>query len=282
MSYTQQEILDEIAKARYTDDNGDYLRCLDASKHKNCKEFMLRVVEKELEDDWSINSLFYASQKLKNDVDFLLKVAKLINSVKCHTTRGYELLEYTEPSEDTINKITNCKKTLIQFLELGVLLLDKAPQKFLDDKDVIMASVKYNKGILIFANKGTLTFASDRLRNDEDIVLNAIGAEFTDFMLASDRLKNDKKFIIKCLKISGGVLQLVATKFKSDKDVVTQAVKTDYWAIQYACPSLQNDIELNYLAFKDNIENFHIATPDIKLKALECLYKNRKGELNNA
>jgi hypothetical protein len=274
MKYTQDEILYEIAKANYTDDNGDYLRCLDASNHKNCKEFMLKVVEKELEDDWSINSLFYASQELKNDVDFLLQVAKLIQSVKCHTTRGYELLEYTEPSEDTINKITNCKKTLIQFSELGVPLLDKAPQEFLDDKDVVMASVKYNKG--------TLTFASDRLKDDEDVVLNAISAEFTDFMLASDRLKNDKKFIIKCLKISGGVLQLVATKFKSDKHVVTQAVKTDYWAIQYACPNLQNDIELNYLAFKDDIENFRIATPDIKLKALECLYKNRKAELNNA
>jgi len=134
-----------------------------------------------------------------------------------------------------------------------------------------MASVKYNKG--------TLTFASDRLKNDEDVVLNAVSNEFTDFMLASDRLKNDKKFIIKCLKISGGVLQLVATKFKSDKDVVTQAIKTDYWAIQYACSILQNDIELNYLAFKDNIENFHIATPDIKLKALEFLYENKKGKV---
>jgi hypothetical protein len=269
MSYTQEKILDELFMANYTDDNGDYLRCLDASKHKNCKKFMLKVVEKELKDNWRLNSLYHASQELKNDVDFLLQVAKLIKLVKCHTTSGYELLEYAEPSQDTINKITNCKKTLIQFLELGVPLLDQAPQKFLDDKDVVMASVKYNKG--------TLTFASDRFRNDEDIVLNAISAEFTDFMLASDRLKNDKNFIMKCLKISGGVLQLVATKFKSDKDVVTQAVKTDYWAIQYACPNLQNDIELNYLAFKDNIENFHIATPDIKLKALKCLYKNRKG-----
>ena len=138
MSYTQDEILDEIAKANYTDDNGDYLRCLDASEHKNCKEFMLKVVEKELEDNWNPNSLFYASEKLKNDVDFLLQVAKLIKSVKYHTTRGYQLLEYTEPSADTINKITNCKKTLIQFLELDVWpLLDKAPQEFLDDKDVI-------------------------------------------------------------------------------------------------------------------------------------------------
>lgn len=269
MRYTQEKILDEIATALYTDDNGDYLRCLSASDHKNCKEFMLKVVEKELKDNWNPNSLFYASQKLKNDVDFLLQVAKLIKSVKYHTTQGYELLEYTEPSEDTINKITNCKKTLIQFLELGVSLLDKAPKKFLNDKDVVMASVKYNKD--------TLKLASDILRDDEDVVLNAINKEFTDFMLASDRLKNDKNFIIKCLKISGGVLQLIATKFKSDKNVVTQAVKTDYWSIQYACPSLQNDIELNYLAFKDNIENFHIATPDIKLKALECLYKNRKG-----
>jgi hypothetical protein len=229
---------------------------------------MLKVVELELKDDWNLNSLFNASEKLKNDVDFLLQVAKLIKSIKYHTTRNYELLEYTKPSEDTINKITNCKKTLIQFLKLGVPLLDKAPEEFLKDKDVVMASVKYNKG--------TLTFASNKLRDDEDVVLNAISAEFTDFMLASDRLKNDKNFIIKCLKISGGVLQLIATKFKSDKDVVTQAVKTDYWSIKYACPSLQNDIELNYLAFKDNIENFHIATPHIKLKALECLYQNRK------
>jgi len=113
MSCTQNEILDEIAKSSYTDDNGDYLRCLNNSTHKNCKNFMLKVVKKELEDNWNLNSLFYASKKLKNDVDFLLQVAKLIKSVKCHTTSGYELLEYAEPSADTINKITNCKKTLI-------------------------------------------------------------------------------------------------------------------------------------------------------------------------
>ena len=138
MSYTQDEILDEIALAKYTDDNGDYLRCLDASKHKNCKNFMLKVVELELKDNWNPNSLFYASKKLKNNVDFLLQVAKLIKSVKYHLTSGSELLGYTEPSEDTINEITNCKKTLIQFLELDVWpLLDKAPQEFLDDKDVV-------------------------------------------------------------------------------------------------------------------------------------------------
>jgi len=273
MSYTQDEILDELAKSNYTDDNGDYLRCLSASEHKNCKEFMLKLVEKELEYQWNPNSLFEASEKLKNDVDFLLQVAKLI---KCHTTSqfefcsrvGCELLEYTEHSEDAINKITNCKKTLIQFLELGVPLLDVAPRKFLYDKDVVMASVKYNRN--------SLKLASDRLKDDEDVVLNAISKEFTEFMLASNRLKNDKKFIIKCLKISGRVLQLVATKFKSDKDLVTQAVKTDYWSIQYACPYLQNDIELNYLAFKDNIKKFHIATPDIQFRALKCLYQNRK------
>ena len=137
MSYTQEKILDEIDMALYTDDNGDYLRCLSASNHTNCKEFMLKVVEKELEDDWALNSLYDASEELKNDVDFLLQVAKLIKSVSGHTTRGYELLEYTEPSEDTINKITNCKKTLIQFLDLDVPLLHKAPQKFLDEKDVV-------------------------------------------------------------------------------------------------------------------------------------------------
>ncbi len=149
MSYTQDEILYEIAKANYTDDNGDYLRCLDASDHKNCKEFMLKVVKKELEDDWHLNSLYYASQELKNDVDFLLQVAKLIKSVRCHTTKGYELLEYTKPSQDTINKITNCKKTLIQFLELDVWpLLDKAPKEFLDDKDVVKLAEKEKKGEL--------------------------------------------------------------------------------------------------------------------------------------
>lgn len=146
MSYTQDEILEELFIATYSHDNSDYLHCLRASDHKNCKEFMLKVVELELKDDWNLNSLLYASEKLKNDVDFLLQVAKLIKSVKYHTTRGYQLLEYTEPSEDTINKITNCKKTLIQFLELEVWpLLDKSPQKFLDDKDVVRLAERRKK-----------------------------------------------------------------------------------------------------------------------------------------
>ena len=43
MSCTQNEILDEIAKSSYTDDNGDYLRCLNNSTHKNCKNFIFHI-----------------------------------------------------------------------------------------------------------------------------------------------------------------------------------------------------------------------------------------------
>lgn len=152
MSYTQYEILDEISMSNYTHDDGPYMRMLDASEHKNSKEFMLKVVEKELDADWGPRSLLNTSQKLKNDVDFLLQVAQLIKS-NPQTGAGNDLLYWARPSEDTINKITNCKKTLIQFLELGVdgsfhgkkdifiPFLDKSPKEFRDDKDFVMASV---------------------------------------------------------------------------------------------------------------------------------------------
>jgi len=137
MKYTQDEILEEIFMSNYTHDDGDYMRMLNASKHKNSKKFMLKVVKKELEADWGPRSLLNASQKLKNDVDFLLQVAKLVIS-NPGTSDTNDLLYWAKPTEDTINKITNCKKTLIQFLELGVWpLLDIAPQEFIDDKDIV-------------------------------------------------------------------------------------------------------------------------------------------------
>lgn len=234
MSYTQDEILAEILMSNYTHDDGDYMRMLDISKHKNSKKFMLKVVEQELNADWGPRSLLYTSQKLKNDVDFLLQVAQLVYS-NPGTRDTNDLLYWAQPTEDTINKITNSKKTLIQFLELGVdgsyhgkkhtfiPFLDKAPQEFRDDKDVVMALVK--------SNKRTLKYASERL--------------------------------------------------KSDIDVVKQAIKTDYRSIKYArIVGFQDNIELNYLAFKDNIEDFHLADLDIQSEALECLYQKYKKRSN--
>lgn len=73
-------------------------------------------------------------------------------------------------------------------------------------------------------NDGTaLQFASDELRNDKDIVLNAVKQNGSSLKLASERLQNDK-------------------------DIVMTAVQQNRYALMYASKELQEDYDIQKAA----------------------------------
>lgn len=107
-------------------------------------------------------------------------------------------------------------------------------QPFVDDKEVMMASLVNNSYIAFEASarlkadkefmheavqscSGILSDASDQLRDDPDVVKSATLSEASAFRFASDRLKSDTKFIAECADENGGVLNYMDKKICSDK-----------------------------------------------------------------
>ena len=54
-----------------------------------------------------------------------------------------------------------------------------------------------------YGDNNALQYASDKIKNNEKIVLKSIKLNYTTLCFASDKLKNNKKFILKAVMING-------------------------------------------------------------------------------
>ena len=118
--------------------------------------------------------------------------------------------------------------------------LENVPEHILADKDFMIKAVKRNG----FA----LKYASDELKNDAEVVLDAIEGDVDHFAksleFASDELKDDKTIVMTAVSRYGEALCFASDRLKRDRDVVMAAVDQSGWALEYASDELRNDEEV--------------------------------------
>lgn len=97
--------------------------------------------------------------------------------------------------------------------------LDVIPEKYLDDKDIVMAAIK---------NEGNFGLCSERLQNDEEVRLLAIAFDSMEHMnhfhYIPDNLLNNRDFLLKCLSVNGWYFIHLPEHFKHDKEMALTAV----------------------------------------------------------
>ena len=72
-----------------------------------------------------------------------------------------------------------------------------------------------------------LAYASDSLKDDEELVLRALSrGSGTNFKDASKRLKNSEEFVLKALKVNASVINEVNASIKHDLKFINKAFKT--------------------------------------------------------
>jgi len=113
--------------------------------------------------------------------------------------------------------------------------LKNASDTLKNDKDIVLEAIK-NNGY-------SLEYASDRLKNDREIVLEAIKTDFWALKYASDTLKNDKEIVLEAIK-NGNSLQYASNTLKNDKEIVLEAIKNNGYFLEYASDTLKNDREI--------------------------------------
>jgi hypothetical protein len=118
--------------------------------------------------------------------------------------------------------------------------LEHASDRMKDDKDVVLAA-------------SSLDYASDRLRNDKDAVLAAVKIYGLTLEWVSDRMKDDTDAVLAAVKQDGAALEHASARLQDDKDFVLAAVKqSDSYALNYASDRLKNDKEVVLAAVKNN------------------------------
>jgi hypothetical protein len=121
-----------------------------------------------------------------------------------------------------------------------------------------------------------LKYASEKMKNDEDVVLEAMKPSEFDFLyycygyqplpfqFASYNIRNNKNIVIKLLKENGLVLEWVSDRLKDDEEVVLEAIKQNCLAIKFASYSVRNNKKIAMIAIKKNGINLSHLSDELK------------------
>ena len=154
------------------------------------------------------------------------------------------------------------KKTALKYISEKSILTGSDLELFSNilwkEKEVVLAAVK--------KNEDALKYASPRLKDDKDIVLEAIKSSSVVSALryASPRLKDDKDVVLEAVEHDGEALEFASPRLQDDKDIVLEAVKERKYALQYASPRLKDDKDVVLKAVKHDGDALQYASPRLQ------------------
>ena len=106
---------------------------------------------------------------------------------------------------------------------------------------------------------------SNRFKDNEKFVLEAMQSQFIAIDYASERLKNDRNFILSAVKLKGHALVHVLPKFQNDKEIVLTAVENgNFNTFKYASDELKNDKDFVLQVLKISPYSFQYVSDKLK------------------
>lgn len=112
-------------------------------------------------------------------------------------------------------------------------------------------SKKYIKlyGLFIVKNNGlNLKFLNYNLRNNIDIVSEAIKQNSNSLKFASEELKNNKQIILLAINKNRLVFQYASINLQNNKEFIIEAIKINPLIFYYINKKFQNNINIAWLA----------------------------------
>ncbi|MBS9775890.1 MAG: DUF4116 domain-containing protein [Fusobacterium sp.] len=89
-----------------------------------------------------------------------------------------------------------------------------------------------------------LEYVSKKLREDKEIIMEAVNLKGKALKYASDRLKDDKEVVLAAVKQNGSSLEYASERLKDDREIVNLAVKESGFALNYASQRIKDNLKL--------------------------------------
>lgn len=137
-----------------------------------------------------------------------------------------------------------------------------------NDKEVVLEAVK-QRGSNLF-------YASDDLKNDHEVVTEAVKQNPNALYYASQELRNDRQIVLEAIKIDTNSFARASEKLRADKEFVLEAIRQSQNCdvLQHVSKKIKNDKGIILEAVKKDVVSVYISAPvDIKKKIEELLRK---------
>lgn len=179
----------------------------------------------------------YISERLKKDEDFLVDAA-LVN---------IKILKYIDKK---FLKDENFIQRILDNLKRYILSSKKDIAKFFNV--IILDNENMIKEIIKKAGYENFKYASARLKESRDYVLEIIPIVPKTYELIDSRFRDDKEVTLSAVRNDGMNLRLASWRLLEDKEIVIEAVKNNPHSLQFADDKLQDDEELLSYVTKDD------------------------------
>jgi hypothetical protein len=228
----------------------------------------------------------HIDDSLKNDEDFMLKLINLDGQfIRYASTRILENYEIVSKAfgntkdflffEPKLKRFNNDKNLVLLLLRNSSFIstLSYINYELRDDKDVVLCAVIKDGKCLVDAserlkddvdivlaaindeaNNNNLEFASERLKSDQEIVLKALEKNRSAIIHMSNDLINDRNFILKITQnysfYSWDILKLMESfskDLKNDKEFILEFIKRtkDTAILKFCNQKIKDDLDIH-------------------------------------
>eukprot|EP01061_Rhynchopus_euleeides_P030276 TRINITY_DN50353_c0_g1_i1.p1 TRINITY_DN50353_c0_g1~~TRINITY_DN50353_c0_g1_i1.p1 ORF type:complete len:621 (+),score=142.88 TRINITY_DN50353_c0_g1_i1:126-1865(+) len=192
----------------------------------------------------------FASDRLRSDI------ALVRRCIAAHPN-GYDVLRYTTPS------VQDDRDTVMEALPHASPCLRWASPRLRNDPEVVMLAMRMcpHTGTAIHSDaleyageelRGNPAFlmrcvqvaptslrhASDRLRQDPELVWAAVSRDYRAFQFAHRSLRGNADFVTRCVALYGGCFEHAHRRLRNSRKLGLLALKTDGRMLQYCNSSI--------------------------------------------
>ena len=154
------------------------------------------------------------------------------------------------------NKDLDDKCFILSLIELDYKCLEHIPEKWKNNKNIVLFAVKQNPNALVYAPQ--------KLRSDKEVVLAAVKECGGMLEFASKRLRDNKEIVLAAIKENSDVLRIASERLRDDIEVVLIAVKNNKARIDDASERIREicagkdplNVLLNLKVHKDLSEEY--------------------------
>jgi hypothetical protein len=167
---------------------------------------------------------------------------------------------------------------LLEYVKYSINYI-KIPAIFKNDKEILLQAIKYNLTETYFT---PFIFSSGKFKNDINNVLNNNNNN-NDLILkfASKKLRNDKEIVLEAVKKNGLMLKFASNELRNDKEIILAAIKNHAYAFEYASEELRDNKEFLLYIIKNNILHYAFEELRINKEIILNKIKNNNNNLNN-
>ena len=140
------------------------------------------------------------------------------------------------------------------------IVLSIASEELTKNQNFFLEILQKNK----YIEGSILEYASDDLKNDNEIVQKAVVNNPHNLEHASEDLRNDKEIVLAAVRKDGKVLEFASEDLQNDKEIVLAAVKKDGELWDFASEDLRNDQEIVLAAMEKDCEAYQYVGNKLK------------------